>query len=54
MRIIYSKIFYLIMHNYLYNTAFWDYNSKLHRMIHMYSKYDNMHKNEMFYASILY
>ena len=28
------------------------YNLKLHEMIEMHSKYDNMHTNEMFYALI--
>ena len=31
---------------------FLDYNLNLHQMIDMHSKYDNMHKNEMFYALI--
>ena len=52
MRIIYSKIYSLIKHDYPKNNAFWDYNFKLHSMIDMHSKYDNMHRNEMFYAWI--
>ena len=34
------------------NSAFLDYNFKFHRMIDMRSKYDNMHKNGIFYALI--
>ena len=40
------------MHNYLKNNAFWYNNLKLYEMIDMHSKYDNMHKNEIFYALI--
>ena len=40
------------MHNYPLNSAFWDYNLNLHEMIYMHSKYDNLHKNGMFYALI--
>ena len=40
------------MHNYPKNNIFWYYNLKLHEMIDIHSKYDNMHKNEMFYALI--
>ena len=40
------------MHDYLLNNAFLDYNLKLHRMIDMHSKYDNMNKNIMFYTLI--
>ena len=32
--------------------SFWDYNLNFHRKIDMHSKYDNMHKNGMFYALI--
>ena len=31
---------------------FLDYNLNFHKMIDMHSKYDNMHKNGMFYALI--
>ena len=34
------------------NSVFWYYNLNLHRMINMHSKYDNMHKNRIFYALI--
>ena len=40
------------MYNSPLNSAFWDYNLKLYKMIDMHSKYDNMHKNGMFYALI--
>ena len=40
------------MHNYPKNSIFLDYNLRLHKMIDIYSKYDNMHKNGMFYALI--
>ena len=40
------------MHNYPYNSAFWDYRLKLHEIVDMYSKYDNMHTTKMFYALI--
>ena len=40
------------MHNYPSNSAFWDYNLNLHEMIDMHSKYNNMHKNGIFYALI--
>ena len=50
MGIIWSKIYYLIMHNYPWRDAFWDYKFKMYEMIDMHSKYDNMHKNGMFYA----
>ena len=52
MGIIYSNIYYLIMHNYPWNNSFWYYNFKLHEMIDMHSKYDNMQNNEMFYELI--
>ena len=34
------------------NSVFCNYNFKFHIMMDMHSKYDNMHKNGMFYASI--
>ena len=34
------------------NDAFWDYNLKMYEIIDMHSKYDNMHKNRIFYAQI--
>ena len=34
------------------NGAFWGYNLKFYRMIDMHSKYDNVHKNQLFYALI--
>ena len=34
------------------NSAFRDYNLRLHEMINMHSNSDNLHKNEMFYALI--
>ena len=52
MVIIYSKVSLLIMHDYPKNNAFWDYNLKLHGRMNMHSKYDNVHKNGMFYALI--
>ena len=36
------------MHNYPYNDTFLDHNLKLHKMIDMHSKYDNMHTNRIF------
>ena len=39
-----------IMHNYPQNAIFLDHNLKLHKMIEMYSKYDNMHTNRIFNA----
>ena len=35
----------LIMHNYPQNDVFLDHNMKLHTMIEVYLKYDNMHIN---------
>ena len=52
MIIIYSKIYSLNMHDYPLNNKFLYYKFKLHRMIDMHSKYDTMHKNEMFYVLI--
>ena len=40
------------MYNYPLDSAFLDYNLKLHEMIDMHSKYDKMHKNEIFYVLI--
>ena len=39
-----------IMHNYPQNSIFLYHNLKLHKMIEMHSKYDNMHKNRIFNA----
>ena len=39
-----------IMHNYPQNAIFLDHNLKLHKMIEMWSKYDNMHTNRIFNA----
>ena len=39
-----------IMHNYPQNDIFLYHNQKLHIMIEMYSKYDNMHTNRIFNA----
>ena len=50
MRVIFFKIYSLIMHNYPWNNTFWYYNLKLDEMIAMHSKYDKMYKNAMFYA----
>ena len=36
------------MHNYPKNDTFLDHNLKLHKMIDMHSKYDNMHTNGIF------
>ena len=41
-----------IMHNYPQNDTFLDHNLKLHKMIEMHSKYDNMHTNKIFNALI--
>ena len=41
-----------IMHNYPQNAIFLDHNIKLHKMIEMHSKYDNMHTNRIFNALI--
>ena len=41
-----------IMHNYLQNAIFLDHNLKLHKMIDMHLKYDNMHTNIRFNALI--
>ena len=32
------------------NNVFWDFRYKLHQMMNIYSKYDNMHKNGINYA----
>ena len=37
-----------IMHNYPQNAIFLDHNLKLHKMIDMHSKYDNMPTNRIF------
>ena len=42
------KIYYLIMYNNPLNEIFLYHNLKLHRMIDMHSKYDNMHTNGIF------
>ena len=34
----------------MHNDIFLDHNLKLHKMIDMHSKYDNMHTNEIFNA----
>ena len=39
-----------IMHNYSQNAIFLYHNLKLHKMIEMHSKYDNMHTNVIFNA----
>ena len=39
-----------IMHNYPQNNTFLYHNLKLHKMIKMHSKYDNMHTNRIFNA----
>ena len=36
------------MHNYPSNDTFLDHNLKLHKMIEMHSKYDNMHTNGIY------
>ena len=41
-----------IMHNYPQNDIFLDYNLKLHKMIEMYLKDDNMHTSGIFNALI--
>ena len=38
------------MHNYPLNDTFLYHNLKLHKMIEMNSKYDNMHTNRIFNA----
>ena len=38
------------MHNYPKNDVFLDHNMKLHKMIEMYLRYDNMHTNRIFNA----
>ena len=38
------------MHNYPQNAIFLDHNLKLHKMIEMHLKYDNMHTNRIFNA----
>ena len=38
------------MHNYPQNDTFLDHILKLHKMIDMHSKYDNMHRNRIFNA----
>ena len=38
------------MHNYPQIAIFLDHNLKLHKMIEMHSKYDNMHTNRIFNA----
>ena len=40
------------MHNYPVNDVFLDHTMKLHKIIEMYLKYDNMHKIEIFNAFI--
>ena len=40
------------MYNYAQNDTFLDHNLKLHKMIDMRSKYDNMQTNGIFNASI--
>ena len=40
------------MHTYPQNDTFLDHNLKLHKMIEMYSKYDNMHTNRILNALI--
>ena len=40
------------MHNYPKNYKFLDHNLKLHEMIDIHSKYDNMHTNGIFNALI--
>ena len=37
-----------IMHNHPQNTIFLYHNLKLHKMIDMHLKYDNVHKNKIF------
>ena len=44
------KKIYLIMHNNPKNDIFLYHNLKLHKMIDMHSKYDNMHTNGIFNA----
>ena len=41
-----------IMHNYPQNTIFLYHNLKLHKMINMHLKYDNMRTNRIFNALI--
>ena len=41
-----------IMHDYPQNTIFLDHYLKLHKMIDMQLKYDNMHTNGIFNALI--
>ena len=41
-----------IMHNYPQNDIFLYHNLKLHKMIEMHSKFDNMHTNRIFNALI--
>ena len=41
------------MHNYPQNAIFLNHNLKLHKMINMQLKYDNMHTNGIFNALIL-
>ena len=36
------------MHNYPQNAVFLEQNLKLHKMIEMHLKYDNMHTNRIF------
>ena len=43
-------IFMRIMHNYPQNAIFLDHNLKLHKMIELHSKYNNMHTNRIFNA----
>ena len=40
------------MHNYPQNDTFLYHNLKLHKVIEMYLKYDNMQKNKIFNALI--
>ena len=40
------------MYNYTHNDRFLDHNLKLHKMIEMHSKYDNLHTNRIFHALI--